>query len=91
MKSAVTPLIGRWAALSCRSTPGPASTRKTRSPTTIAVAGPEAAGSSRGIPVPSRTTIVLSPAPCFDPWAPMDAQTIAGKPMASRMHRNAEG
>src|SRR6185312_16817017 len=60
MNSAVTPLIGRCAAAILRMIPGPASKRKTREPTTTAVAGPEASGSGLGIPTPSITTTVLS-------------------------------
>src|SRR5579859_247226 len=60
MKAAVTPLVGRFAAARRRSTPGPASTRNTRDPTTIAVAGPDASGKGRGVPVPSMTMRVVS-------------------------------
>src|ERR1044072_1783015 len=42
-----------------RPTPEPASTRNTRVPTTIAVAGPDASGRGRGVPVPSMTTSVV--------------------------------
>src|ERR1700694_4500800 len=58
MKSASGPLIGRLAARKRRITPGPASNNNTRPPTTTAVAGPEAAGSGYGVPVPSRMTSV---------------------------------
>jgi hypothetical protein len=60
MNRAVTPLMGSLAAASCRSVPGPASTKKTREPATTAVAGPEAFGSGLGVPVPYNTTAVFS-------------------------------
>src|SRR5665213_982982 len=60
MNSAVTPLIGNFAAAIRRMIPGPASNRKTRDPTSTAAAGPEASGSGLGMPVPSMTTTVLS-------------------------------
>src|SRR5260370_8566846 len=59
MNAAVTPLIGRTAAASLRSTPTPASTRNTFCPTTIAVAGPHTSGCGRGVPVPSITISVF--------------------------------
>src|SRR4030095_14767889 len=58
MKTASGPLIGRPAAFNCRITPTPASKRKTRFPTTTAVAGPAPLGSGYGVPVPSSTTFV---------------------------------
>src|SRR6266550_885413 len=59
MKSASGPLMGRLAAFKRRITPGPASNKSTRPPTTTAVAGPDAAGSGYGVPVPSRITLVV--------------------------------
>src|SRR2546427_7559259 len=59
MKSASGPLMGRLAACNRRITPGPASNRSTRPPTTTAVAGPEVAGSGYGVPVPRRITWVV--------------------------------
>src|SRR6267154_4909651 len=58
MKSASGPLIGNLAAFKRRITPGPASNKNTRPATTTAVAGPDAAGSGYGVPVPSRITSV---------------------------------
>src|SRR5512143_3213514 len=61
MNVAVGPVIGNLAAFMRRITPGPASNKNTRVPSMIAVAGPEAAGSGRGTPVPSNTMTVESP------------------------------
>src|SRR5258708_26477339 len=59
MKSASGPLIGRLAARKRRITPGPASNKRTVPSTTTAVAGPDAAGSGYGVPVPRRITLVV--------------------------------
>src|SRR3954462_2555757 len=60
MKAAVTPSTGSPAPNNRRSTPTPASKRKTRFPTTTAVAGPILSGVGRGVPVPRRTRVVES-------------------------------
>src|SRR5438093_1956399 len=62
MKSASGPLMGRLAARKRRITPAPTSNRNTRPLTTTAVAGPDAAGSGYGVPVPSRITSVADDA-----------------------------
>jgi hypothetical protein len=51
-------------------------------PTTIAVAGPEAAGSGYGVPVPSKTILVAAASrPLFDCAA---VGTINSQPMTSK-------
>ena len=83
MKTASGPLIGRPAAFICRITPTPASNRKTRLPTTTAVAGPAALGSGNGVPVPNRITFVcVALASVTDCAATLKT---ASQPMRTRM------
>src|SRR5258708_4372373 len=63
---AVTPLLN--AAAARRTTPGPKSTRYGVPLTTMAVAGPERAGSGRGVPVPSMTICDVGVGSGDDGW-----------------------